>query len=206
MTKPVLEIATCSFDAARHAVTRWHYSRTMPTGKIVKIGAWENGRFIGCVLFSRGAGPQLHLMFNLKNIEVCELTRVALRSHETPVSKIVAVALRQLKQHVPGMRVVVSYADPEQGHLGRIYQAGNWFYLGPTKPTEHFEIAATGKRVHSKTLRTGRRGYATKLLAEGAIKSIRVWKHKYIYPLDKQMRLQLEPLRRPYPKPDAPEV
>jgi hypothetical protein len=41
--------------AAVYACRHWHYSGCMPAGKTVKVGAWELGRFIGCVIFGRGA-------------------------------------------------------------------------------------------------------------------------------------------------------
>ena len=46
-----------------------------------------------------------------------------------------AIALRLLARHSPGLRLVVSYADPAQGHVGTIYQAAGWTYLGVTPPT-----------------------------------------------------------------------
>jgi hypothetical protein len=36
----VLRVAPVNNDAAVFAVTRWHYSRVMPTGKLVKFGVW----------------------------------------------------------------------------------------------------------------------------------------------------------------------
>jgi hypothetical protein len=104
-----------------------------------------------------------------------------------------------LKQQSPRLRVVVSYADPEQEHFGAIYQAGNWTYLGETPPVEWF-VTDKGRRVHTKTVRTGRRGYATKLKEAGAIRAIHLTKHKYAYPLDAAMRRQLGPVAKPYPK------
>lgn len=203
--KPELRLDWCSHKAAKFAVENWHYSGTMPSGKVVKIGVWESGSFIGAVMFSLGASPQIHKPFRVSNTEACELTRVALRQHEHEVSKIVAVALRLLSRQSPGIRVVVSYADPEQGHEGVIYQAGGWTYLGPTSPCEHFEYIATGERVHSKTLKTGRRGYATELKARGVIRSIKVWKHKYAIAMDRDMRRQLQAVAKPYPKRSASE-
>ena len=54
--------------------------------------------------------------------ECAELCRVALTKHETPVSKIISIACRMLKKAMPGLRLVVSFADPERGHVGVVYQ------------------------------------------------------------------------------------
>ncbi len=198
--KPVLKVAPCDHAAAKYAVENWHYSGCLPSFKRMMIGAWEDERYIGCVIFSLGAAPQAHRPYQIEKTEICELTRVALSKHRTPVSRIVAVALRFLKTKSPGLRLVVSYADPEQGHAGTIYQAGGWVYTGPTSACEQFERTDTGERVHTKTIRTGRRGYATELKNKGLIRSVKVWKHKYLMPLDKAMKSKIEALRKPYPK------
>lgn len=36
-----LRLDFCSHEAAKHSVFRWHYSRCMPAGKLVRIGVWE---------------------------------------------------------------------------------------------------------------------------------------------------------------------
>lgn len=114
-----LVVAPCSHHAATHAVTRWHYSRRMPVGKLVKMGAWEEGRFIGAVLFGRGASPALGRRYGCSITEVCELVRVALTTHVAPTTQVVAAALSCLKASNPGLRLVVSFADEAEGHLGR---------------------------------------------------------------------------------------
>lgn len=98
--KPKLKLDYCSFDAARYATKNWHYSKSMPAGKLVKIGVWENDKFIGCVLFSRGANNHIGSPYKLKQDEVCELTRVALNSHQTSVTRIVAISIKMLKSFV----------------------------------------------------------------------------------------------------------
>ncbi len=198
--KPVLKLDWCSHEAAKYAVEKWHYSGVLPRFKVVHIGVWEDGRFIGVVLFSNGAAPQAHCPYGVKRTEICELTRIALSSHFVPVSRIVAVALRLLKTQSPTLRLVVSYADPEKGHHGGIYVAGGWVYVGATSLCEQFEYCSSGQRVHTKTVKSGRRGYATRLKAAGVIRTVKVWKHKYLMPLDAEMRERIAPLAKPYPK------
>lgn len=198
--KPVLKIDWSTYAAAKFACENWHYSKTIPSAKRVFVGAWEGDAFVGVVIFSTGAAPQSHLPYNLSRNQVCELTRVALRAHSTPVTRIISIAIKFLRKQSPGLRLLISYADPEQGHHGGIYQGGGWLYAGVTNPCEHFEIVSSGRRVHSKTLRGGKRGYATQLKASGHIVAVKSWKHKYLMPLDAEMRKQIAPLAKPYPK------
>jgi hypothetical protein len=122
--KPVLKIDWATHEAAKYACENWHYTKTIPVFKLVKIGVWENKKFIGVVLFGLGASATLSNQFNLDRTEVCELVRVALDKHQSQVSRIIRLALVFLKKRCPKIKVVVSFADMNQGHHGGIYQAG----------------------------------------------------------------------------------
>jgi hypothetical protein len=194
MTKPAatLKLDWCSHAAAKYAVEHWHYSESLPASKIVKCGVWEDDRFIGCVLFSRGANMHIGAPYGLNQNEACELTRIALTNHLTPVSRITAQAIRMLKKQSPGLRLIISYADPMQNHVGGIYQAGNWVYVGKTKAQS--AVVVDGRITHKRS------AYSLYGTYKGLEKSDVLWKHKYLYPLDNAMRRQIEPLRKPYPK------
>jgi hypothetical protein len=192
-----LLIAPCNHAAALFAVTRWHYSRTLPVGKTVKFGVWEFGKFVGVVLFAWGASKDLGTPYGLRLTECCELVRVALAKHQTPVSRIVSIALRMLKKANPGLRLIVSFADPVEQHHGGIYQAGNWIYTGTTVPS--FEYRLNGARLNKRAY-TGRYiGGPRRTVPLGAIKITTPGKHRYLMPLDPAMRQQVELLRLPYP-------
>ena len=170
----------------------WHYSRCMPAGKTVKIGVWENDKFIGVVIFSRGANNNLFKPYGLSQTEACELTRIALDKHNIPVSRIVSIALKLLKQQSPGMRLVVSFADPEQGHHGGIYQGGGWVYVGATKLQK--AVVVNGRVMHKRSASSKFGSYA------GFEKSKAVFKHKYLMPMDNEIKARILPLSKPYPK------
>ena len=106
-----LRLDWCSYEAAKYAVEHWHYSRSMVAGKSSKVGVWEDGKFIGCVVFSRGANNHLGSPYGLEQTDLCELTRVALTRHVAPVSRIVSIAVRMLRKQSPGLRLIVSFAD-----------------------------------------------------------------------------------------------
>lgn len=202
--RPELKIDWCSHEAAKYAVEHWHYSGVLPTPPYNRIGVWESRRFIGCVLFSRGAAPRGPEQFGLTHTEFCELTRVALTVHETPVTRIVSVAIKFLKKRSPGVRLIVSYADPTHGHHGGIYQGGNWIFVGQQNATTEF-IGPDGKQWHSRMISpTGKKkvyGKYRPVWKPEQCKAVRLQgKFKYLMPLDDDMRRQIEPLRKPYPK------
>ena len=128
--KPTLKIDWATHEAAKFAVEKWHYSRCIPKSKLAKFGVWEDGKYIGAVIYGVGATADLVKRYGLEPIQGCELVRVALTSHKTEVSRIVAITLKLLKAKFSGLRLVVSFADPAQGHHGGIYQAGGVVVYG----------------------------------------------------------------------------
>jgi len=190
-----LYIDYCSHKAAVYSVYKWHYSKSMPAGKLVKFGVWERENFIGSVIFGTGANFNIGKIVNLTCYEICELVRVALDKHETPVSKIVAYCLRKLKRDFPNLKAIISYADPRQNHKGVIYQAMSWNYLGKTTYASHFE--KNGKFYHSRTVNQHRRddkSYDISLFTR-----IKTWKHKYIYLYDRELFKIIEKKIEKYP-------
>jgi hypothetical protein len=138
-SRPELKIDWATYEAAKYACQHWHYSKKIPVNKLLKIGVWEDGAFIGVIIFGVGASAVIHKQFGLKNTEVCELVRIALKEHKTPVSRMISIALRFLRANASKIRVVVSFADPNEGHHGGIYQATNWIYTGKSAiTTEYF--------------------------------------------------------------------
>lgn len=193
MSKADLRLDWCSYQAAKWAVEHWHYSKTMPAGRNVFIGVYECGTFIGCVMFGMGSGNSTNgSEFGLnRSHEIAELTRVALTNHQSSVSRIVSIAISMIKKQSPKLRLIKSMADPVYGHVGGIYQAGNWIYTGETKPDVKY--LSRGEFVHHRTATS--RGSA-----KGLPKIKLPSKYRYLYPLDDAMRAQIEPLRKPYPK------
>lgn len=190
--KTELKIDWATHESAKYAVENWHYSECLPAGKLVKVGAWESGKFIGCVIFGRGANNNMAKPYGLTQLECCELVRIALTKHLSPVSRIAALAMRFLKSQSSGLKLIISYADPEQGHHGGIYQAGNWIYCGRSQAQQ--EVIYKGEVMHKRT--------ANALFGtiKGMQKSAIFWKHKYLMPLDAEMRAKILPLAKPYPK------
>jgi hypothetical protein len=202
--KPVLKIDWATHEAARYAVENWHYSEVLPVPPLVKVGAWEDGKFIGVVIFSRGANNNLLRPFGLTCVEGCELTRVALTQHKTPVSRIIRMGMMFLKKNSPSLRLIVSFADPSEGHHGGIYQAGNWVYTGRRPPTTEF-LAPDGKQWHGRMVSKDGRikvqgKYRPCWKTSQCTPVEKQGKHRYLMPLDNEMRKQILPLAKAYPK------
>jgi hypothetical protein len=194
-------------DAAKYACEHWHYSKCLPAGALNAVGVWEHGKYIGCVIFSHGAIYRIGSEYNLTQFEAIELTRIALTTHDNPVTKIIKISIKLLQKKNTALKLIVSYADYDQNHIGAIYQAGNWVYTGLKNAGSRGAFIINGKKTHPKTVHS--KGCIQSLpevrkhLDPNATEFFTKGKHKYLYPLTDDMRLKIEPLRKPYPKKSA---
>lgn len=199
----MLKLDWVGFEAASYACRHWHYSRAVPAGRLNVLGVWEADSFKGVVIFSKGSNKSIGGPYNLDQTQVCELTRVALTEHATAVSRILAIAIRMVRLCSPGLRLIISYAAGEQGHHGGIYQAGGWIYEGPM---DSHAYVVKGKVTHGRSIGSK---YGTGTQSEAWLKAnvdpdasrvVGLVRHKYLMPLDGDMRERCKALARPYPK------
>lgn len=204
MSKPVLKLDWCSHETAKYAVEKWHYSHQLPPFPHVRVGVWEDGVFIGCILFARGATQNLLSPYGLRTTEGAELVRVALAAHRSPVSRVLAIALRMVKKEYPTLRLIVSFADPAHSHHGGIYQATGWLYAGQTSPSKMYRDKK-GKTWHERVCcEIGtKRAFGKVRVVPRPSECVRIdlpGKYRYLMPLDDDMRQRIAPLAKPYPK------
>ena len=103
--------------------------------------------------------------------------------------------------------IVVSYAEVEQGHLGIVYQATNWFYTGLSDKHSMWIIQGTdGKHRRHIFDSYGGINEAKKILGDKMVRGERPRKHRYVFfnaSNKKRKRYLLSKLRyelQPYPK------
>ncbi|MES2791577.1 MAG: protein Mom [Planctomycetota bacterium] len=160
--------------------------------------------FKGAVIFARGASSNLLKPYGPKVTEGAELVRVALKQHDAPVSKFLSIAVKLLRKQCPGLRLLVSIADPAEGHVGGIYQASNWTYVGQSSPSKKY-IDKSGKVWHERMI--SKRGVQKvfgqwqRVLTPNDCQIIQCpGKYRYLLSLDEGMAKRIEPLKKPYPK------
>lgn len=197
-----LKLDWASHKAAKYACENWHYSKCIPIGKLVKVGAWEDDTYIGCVIYSRGTAKNLGTKYGLKQDECVELTRVALKNHKSEVSRILSISLRMLKKVNPGLKLVVSFAAKSQNHHGGIYQANNWIFAGET--LANTEVTYRGKKLTNRAFMqmVVNSPYTEReWIEKGWVTNpVRLSKYRYLMPLDKKTKKSIINLSKPYPK------
>ena len=90
--------------------------------------------------------------------------------------------------------MIVSYADSEQGHVGTIYKATNWYFIGVSRHVHHIH-KVTGKRMHNRVY-----SELPKSKQSDYENTKPFDKYKYIYPIDKTLIPMCKALAKPYPK------
>ena len=179
-SKVDLKLDWCSHKGAKFACENWHYSRCMPSGKTAKIGVWENGKFIGCVIYALGANASIS---NFQGMKTAELARVALTKHITPVTRIVAISIKILQKTFPKLELLISYADRDRGHEGGIYKGGNWVYTGLIVAKW---IKLNGKITHPRSINAKYGSCSLEFLRkiDKNVKRVETkGKHRFLYPL-----------------------
>jgi hypothetical protein len=193
-----LEIA--SHKAIKYACMNFHYAKAVPNVGIAFNVYNQNNEWCGVICYGVGATNNIASPYGLKQGQVIELLRMALNGKQESTTKALSLSLKLISKKTPNVKLIISYADSEQGHFGIIYQATNWFYTGYSVDTN---LIVNGKREHRRTL--GSRfgtcssekirdlGYKVEVL-----KTMPKW--KYIYALDKTMIPLCKSLSKPYPK------
>lgn len=203
-----LEIA--SAKAIRYACINFHYANSVPVNTFGYSVFNNNNEWSGVILYGIGANNNISKQYNLKQGQVIELVRVALNGKQESTSKALSISLKLIKKAIPLCKLIISYADKDQNHIGVIYQATNWFYTGESMINKKDgSCVINGKRIHGKTISDKckqyglaknieniKKVYKTKNVIEYVTKG----KIKYIYPLDKSLITLCESLSKPYPK------
>lgn len=167
MTLADFEVIPISSAEASELVVANHYLHRRPPISF-SLGLL-NGRCRGVVTF--GVPPSRHLQQSACPSDpdlVLELNRLWTEDNlpENAESWFVARALKQLPP-----RIIVSYADTKQGHLGYIYRACNFHYAGWTdmdRKTPRFDYLPADPTTHTRD--AFRNGYVRKVRRKPKVK------------------------------------
>jgi len=195
-----MRLEKASYKAIRYACMNFHYAKSVPNVGTGYSVFNQNNQWCGCICFGVGATNLAGVPYGLRCGEIIELLRVALNGEQGITSNVVATSIKLLKKQNPLVKMIVSYADSEQQHLGIIYQAMNFYYVGFSVDSN---LIVNGKREHRRSI-SGKYGTNSKdKLEKMGLKVERIVtkpKYKYIYPLDKSLISLCKKLSKPYPK------
>lgn len=191
-----MRIARANTKAINYACKNFRYSKSVPAVQYGYNVYNDNDEWCGVILYGGGANNNMPKSFGKNAGEVLELVRVALNGKQETTSKAVAMSLKQLHKDNPLCQIVVSYADHRQKHLGTIYQATNWIYIGKTitSDTQYFY---KGKWTHERTINAQKNKEQLKATLPKRENSN---KFKYVFCFNKRERKEYLKIALPYPK------
>lgn len=144
--KDIYGIRTIDHKLCHEFCRVWHYSKSCPPGKLY-FGLYEGDDLRGVIFYGV---PAMRFQSSCYDVDI-ELRRLCCID-DTPKnteSYFIGRTLRILKKL--GYRRVLSLADPTFGHVGTIYRASNFTYMGLERGGGSRDIYIDGKKMHSRT-------------------------------------------------------
>jgi hypothetical protein len=127
-----LKVERTQVKIIRRAIVTGHYSGVMPDACQDVFACWNHlGGLVGAVAYGPGGNNKTlsAIIEGMNNQKGRELIRLWVHPNapKNTASKMVAQSLKLLPNEV---ELVVTFADSGQKHLGIVYQALNFYYLG----------------------------------------------------------------------------
>ena len=193
-----MRLANATHKAMLFACKNFHYSKTMPVNGFGFSVYNSENEWCGCIIYGLGA-RNAGLKTGYKN-QTIELVRMALNGKQESTSKALSISLKLIKKKMPYLNAIVSYADGNQNHIGIIYQATNWLYVG--EYANERGIVLNGKLTHRRSINAKYNTSNIEWLKTNVdcnatvVKGLH--KYKYYYLFDKSLLPLLQ--IKPYPK------
>jgi hypothetical protein len=193
-----------SKSVARDFIEQYHYTHKFSSTRYAlgvfytedaehMFFAGANEKLIGCMTYGHPVSNRTvdSIVDGLELDEVLELTRlVCLDGYGKNLeSFVISKSFEWMKKYDPKVKVLVSYADPEQAHTGGIYRATNWLYQGcgysKLMPDFSIRINEDDLWTHSRTVgaRWGNKSVENlaKTIGQTFYRKEETAKHRYIY-------------------------
>ncbi len=160
-----------------------HYAKRFPSITYA-FGMFQNNELIGIVTY--GTPPSSTLRRGVAGDDyidkILELNRLVLKYNcKNEASRLISKSLKMLPESV-----VVSFADTEQGHVGYVYQACNFYYTGLSAKRTDWKIKGK-EHLHGQTIADEFRGVQNRSQAirekygDDFYLQERSRKHRYVY-------------------------
>lgn len=138
-----VSVALISKKVARDIIVKKHYTHAWTAAryclgiyyKTDEADAFGNhDKLVGVLVygFPVGARAATSVCEGLSKDNILELTRLYVDDGygSNIESNALSKSFKWLRDNAKNIKVLISYADNGQGHLGKIYQATNWYYQG----------------------------------------------------------------------------
>jgi hypothetical protein len=171
-----------------------HYTHKVPSGKSHYVN------FEDCiVVWSIPANKNIAKFLLPNGGTVWELSRLWAPDGHRPnlLTQAISYSVKIIKK-LENPDMLVSYADPNAGHLGGVYRAASWIYHGQSSECRVYRDAF-GQTVSRRAFHSGKRSLRKAEIELLGYKEEKLpGKHRFVKPLLKtahrQLQLKLKPL------------
>jgi len=134
----IYKVEEIDYKCAMSVITNKHYlKRKCPCS--LAVGLFKNKKLVGVIVFGKPASYTLcnGIAGPEESKNVIEFSRLWVDDscERNTESYFISKAIKLCK-----FEIIVSFADTEQGHVGFIYQATNWLYVGISKRMRYFRL------------------------------------------------------------------
>lgn len=153
LTKDLYRVDTVDREIVKQICKEKHYLHRVPS-IVASYGLYRGEALMGVVTFGIPPSPYLMKICGEEyKGSVLELNRLWCfdESPKNSESYLISQGIKLLKIDRPEIKILVSFADTREGHLGYIYQATNWNFTGYSIPGGG-SIVIDGKEYHPKNL------------------------------------------------------
>lgn len=161
-----------------------HYAKRWPS-ITYSFGLFNENQLVGIVTYGTPPSAPLRKGIAGKSFssDVLELNRLCLlNNRKNEASFLVGRSLKLL----PSKKIVISFADTSQNHIGVVYQACNFIYTGLSAKRTDWKIKGK-EHLHGQTVADEFRGYKNRAhlmrekYGDDFYLAPRPRKHRYIY-------------------------
>lgn len=130
------EIKPVTVEQTKPFILDIHYAHVIPSISYA-YGLFRQDILVGVCTFGTPFSPGIR---NILPNQILELNRLVLKDNlKNEASRLVSAALKLL----PKNKIIISFADPSQGHIGTVYKACNFDYHGLTEKRNNMIIEGT---------------------------------------------------------------
>lgn len=126
---------------------KYHYFGDKGFLHLYSFGAFYEGICYGAITFGIPNAKNIKGLYNSdEQFGVLEIVRLACHDDlpRNSESRLISKAIKLLRKRYP-LRLLITYADTAQGHVGTIYKASNFTYHGLTAPKTDFIAVGDSK-------------------------------------------------------------
>ena len=179
-------VKPCTRFDARPFIVDIHYAKKFPPITYL-YGLYDENELVGVI--SYGVCPSDLVCRGICGYEhrkeVIQLNRLVLKyNRKNEASFLVAKSLKML----PKPAIVISYADTKQNHIGIVYQATNFLYIGLSLKMKEWRIKDSD--MHSRTISQQFSLEEKKSNPDKFYQVYRDRKHRYIYFLGNKKQIK----------------